>query len=336
MKRIIGVGNALMDVVVKLPDHSLLEQFNLPKGSMVLVDSAVSSLINQLTSDLDWIVAPGGSVANAISGLANLGTTTAFIGKVGSDDMGRVYSSELKKIGITPKLFESSTSTGLAMALVTPDGERTFATYLGAAVELGVNNLSEELFRGYDIAYIEGYLVQNHDLLRQAMSCCQKAGLRIVLDLASYNVVKENLAFLKEIVGTYVDIVFANEDEAMAFTGKEPHEAVEELAQLTEVAVVKLGKEGSLIRSHSGETEKIGVQGSFQCVDTTGAGDLYSAGFLHAYAMGYPLNVCGEAGALVAGYVVSVFGARMTNELWNSIKIDFNKLLEKTPRGNAG
>ncbi len=336
MKKIIGIGNALMDVVVKLPDHSLLEQFNLPKGSMVLVDAAASSSINQSTSDLDWMVAPGGSVANAISGLANLGTKTAFIGKVGSDDMGRAYSSELEKNGIIPKLFGSSTSTGLAMALVTPDGERTFATYLGAAIELEADNLSEELFIGYDFAYIEGYLVQNHDLLYNAMNLCKKAGLKIVLDLASYNVVKENLAFLKEMVNTYVDIVFANEDEAMAFTGKEPYEAVEELARLTQVAVVKLGKEGSLIRSHAGATEKIGVHGSFQCVDTTGAGDLYSAGFLHAYALGHPLSVCGEAGALVAGYVVSVFGARMTADMWNSIRLDLNKILEKTPRGNAG
>lgn len=323
-KSIIGIGNALMDVVVKMNDDSIPEKNGLIKGYMTLVDAEKSASINEQTDGLEKILAPGGSVANTVDGLAHLGSKTAFVGKVGNDQLGQYYHDGLKAIGATPILFKSSISTGVAMALVSPDSERTFGTYLGAAIELSPEDITPELFNGYDIAYIEGYLVQNHDLVSKSASLAKEAGLTIALDLASANVVAENLEFLKDILTNYVDIIFANEDEAKAFTGKAPHEAVVELASVCEIAVVKTGAQGSLI-CNGNKLIEIGIEGTM-CVDTTGAGDLYAAGFLYGYSKGLSLETCGKIASVVAGKVITVYGARMDNGLWSNIISDVEKI----------
>jgi len=323
-KKIIGIGNALMDVVVKLYDDSILQKNNLPKGSMTLVDATTSASINSQTEGLEKIFAPGGSVANTIDGLAHLGANAAFVGKVGNDELGKSYHDGLISIGAKPILFHSSTPTGVAMALVTPDSERTFGTYLGAAIELSPSDLNIDLFNGYDIAYIEGYLVQNHDLIRKAVILAREAGLTIAIDLASYNVVEANLDFLKEIIANHVDIIFANEEEAKAFTGKNPEEAISELAGMCEIAVVKTGANGSLIQ-HKNTLYTIGITGT-TCIDTTGAGDLYAAGFLYGIARNLPLETCGRMAAIVAGKVITVYGARMDENLWNVIIKDVREM----------
>ena len=326
-KKIIGIGNALMDVVVKLPNDEILQKNNLPKGSMTLVNAAVSQSLNQQTDDMDKLLAPGGSVANSISGLASLGASTAFIGKVGDDELGRLYQQELEKMGAKTELFKTATPTGVAMALVTPDSERTFGTYLGAAIELSADDLNADLFRGYDIAYIEGYLVQNHDLVKKAAELAKGAGLKIALDLASFNVVEDNLDFLKEIVSEYVDILFANEEEANAFTGKDSFEAVEFLGGLCDIAVVKLGSKGSLMK-HGGILYITKATGT-TCIDTTGAGDLYAAGFLYGLSKNLPLGTCGNIGSIVAGKVITVYGARMDAGMWKSINAEVEDLIKK-------
>lgn len=324
-KSIIGIGNALMDIVVKLPNDEFLKLNNLPKGSMTHVDAATSQKINEQTQQFDRVIIPGGSVANTVHGLASLGVETAFVGKVGDDKLGQTYYDELAKIGAKPTLFKTQTPTGVAMGMITPDSERTFATYLGAAIELMENEITIDLFRGYDIAYIEGYLVQNHDLVRKAAEMARKAGLTIALDLASYNVVEANLDFLKEIVADYVDIIFANEDEAKAFTGLNPEEAVHELAALCDIAVVKMGKDGSVIKRGK-EIVHVGVTGSV-CIDSTGAGDIYAAGFLFAYSSNFEMERCGQIAALTAGQVITIYGARLNQEAWKEINRKITELI---------
>jgi len=211
------------------------------------------------------------------------------------------------------------------MALVSPDSERTFGTYLGAAIALSPDDLTPELFDGYNIAYIEGYLVQNHDLIRKAVSLAQEAGLTIALDLASYNVVESNFDFLEEIISEYVDIIFANEEEAKAFTGTDPEDAVAELANLCEIAVVKIGAKGSLIQRQDDLIRIQAAEG--KCIDTTGAGDLYTAGFFHGYAQGLPLETCGKIASIVAGKVISVYGARMEDGIWDDIKKEIKAII---------
>lgn len=325
-KKIIGIGNALMDVVVKLPDESLFEQCGLTKGGMLLVDTDTSAKINDITSKYERVVTPGGSVCNTISGLASLGADAAFIGMVGPDEMGKIYRKEMLKTGATPKMMQTSTSTGVSMVMVTPDGERTFATCLGAAIALTAGDITSELFYGYDIVYIEGYLVQNQDLVRKVAKIAKDMGMQVAIDLASFNVVTENLEFLKEIISKYIDIVFANESEAQALTGKEAAQAVDDIANMVELAIVKIGKEGSLVKAQGKETIKIGIEKSFKCVDTTGAGDLYASGFLYALSQGKSLDICGKAGALTSGYVISVYGARMDINMWKDINCEMSAI----------
>jgi sugar/nucleoside kinase (ribokinase family) len=323
-KRILGIGNALMDVVVKLSDEQVLAANNLPKGSMTLVDVETSKHIDEQTERFEKLLTPGGSVANSVHGLAQLGAQAGFIGKVGTDELGSIYFNELMKIGAIPELFKSEqTPTGRAMALVTPDGERTFGTFLGAAIELTPADLTPELFDGYDIAYIEGYLVQNHDLIRKAVYLAKEAGMLVALDLASYNVVEQNIDFLKEVVTNSVDILFANEDEAKAFTGKEPEDALIELSELVDIAVIKIGSKGSLIKQGSHRIHIEAIEST--CVDTTGAGDLFASGFLYGVSKDLPLERCGQLGAITAGHVIRTYGARMDNETWSEIR---NKVAE--------
>ena len=323
-KRILGIGNALMDVVVKLTDEKVLAANNLPKGSMTLVNAETSKHIDEQTGSFEKLLTPGGSVANSVHGLAQLGAQAGFIGKVGTDELGSIYFNELMKIGAIPELFKSEqTPTGRAMALVTPDGERTFGTFLGAAIELTPADLTANLFDGYDIAYIEGYLVQNHDLIRKAVYLAKDAGMLVALDLASYNVVEQNIDFLKEVVTNSVDILFANEDEAKAFTGKEPEDALIELSELVDIAVVKIGSKGSLIKQGSHRIHIEAIEST--CVDTTGAGDLFASGFLYGLSKDLPLERCGQLGAITAGYVIRTYGARMDNETWSEIR---NKIAE--------
>lgn len=318
MARVLGIGNALVDIMTRLDHDEHLGIFNLPKGSMTLADDILLDLVTKGTLHLDKIQSSGGSAANTIHGLARLGVETAFMGKVGKDEMGDFFHEDLVKSKINPMLFFSTNKSGRAIAMMSPDTERTFATYLGAAVELCADDLKPEHFEGFDYFHIEGYLVQNHALLEQALRLAKEKELKVSLDLASFNVVEDNLEFLKMVIRHYVDIVFANEEEARAFTGKNPEEAVHELGRLVDIAVVKTGKNGSLIKKGE-ELLNIGVI-DVKPLDTTGAGDLYAAGFLYGLSKNYPLEKCGKIGAVLGGKVIEVVGAKLSDENWVEVK----------------
>ena len=317
------MGNALVDVLIRVENESLLESLGLPKGSMQLVDEARMGEILTATRGLPVTLVAGGSAANTIHGLAELGVSAGFVGSAGWDEWGEFYINDLQSKGIKPIFHRPGKPTGRANALLTPDGERTFGTYLGAAIELEPDFLTPEMFRGWKVFHIEGYLVQNHGLIRRALELAREAGCRISLDLASYNVVEDNLGFLKEVIPAYVDIVFANQEEALAFCGLEPEEAVHYLASLCDIAIVKTGKDGAWIQSRN---EKIAVPGlEANCIDTTGAGDLFAAGFLYRWLAGYPLRECGEYGNLLASKVIEVVGPKIQPETWKIIKADIKK-----------
>ena len=324
MKKILGMGNALVDIMTTVPNDGVLEQFNLPKGSMQLVDSSLSQKIADSTSQYNQKITAGGSAANTIHGLAHLGAPCGFLGKIGTDEMGCLFKSDIEKSGVTPHLLTSSTASGRAIAFVTPDSERTFATYLGAAVELTAQEIDREVFSQYDYFYIEGYLVQNHDLIETAIKTARSLSMKVAIDLASYNVVAENLDFLHRMAKDYVDIIFANEEEAKAFTGKEAEAAAEELAAMCDIAVVKVGKRGSIIRNGN-NIYRIGIIDA-NCIDTTGAGDLYAAGFMYGLASGYSLDKCGQIGSLLSGKVIESLGAQISAENWKVIDEEMKKI----------
>jgi sugar/nucleoside kinase (ribokinase family) len=318
-KKVLGIGNALVDKMIRLDQEDLLQQLELPKGSMQLVDDSRSKRVSEVTAHLSSIQSSGGSAANTIHGLARLGVDTAFIGHVGEDITGKFFKDDMLAAGIKPLLFSSNTPSGVAQAFVTNDGERTFATYLGAAIELSANHLNENLFSGYDYFYIEGYLVQNKELLIKAIDLASKSGSKVAIDLASYNVVEDQKDFLLDLLrSNKINLVFANEEEARALTGLAPREALDFIANHCEIAIVKVGREGSLIK-HLDQVYPVEPIKA-NAIDTTGAGDMYASGFLYGLSNQLSLEKAGKIGSLLAGNVIEVIGAKMSQEQWDSIR----------------
>lgn len=318
MTKILGIGNALVDVLTQLENDNLLTELELPKGSMQLVDAEKSEKIQNQSKNLKKQMASGGSAANTIHGLAKLGIETAFIGTVGEDDTGNFFRGDLVKNNITPQLLVSQSPSGISNAMISKDGERTFGTFLGAAIELSSANINDGQFAGYDVLHVEGYLVQNHDLLEAILKTAKNNGLKLSIDLASYNVVEDNLEFLNRMITSYVDIVFANEDEAKAFTGKEPEDALNEISKITDIAIVKTGGKGSIIKQ--GDTIVEVVVKEIEPMDTTGAGDLYAAGFIYGLINDLPLKKAGEIGSLLASTVIKNIGAKISDENWKKVR----------------
>lgn len=327
MKRVLGIGNALVDIMTLIDDDKILNKFDLPKGSMQLVDRVKSENIKAGTKHFSITFTSGGSAANTIHGLAMLGLETGFIGSVGNDETGDFFEKDMKSAGVNTFLFRQNTITGSALALITPDSERTFATHLGAAVELNAADLKAELFKGYDILYLEGYLINNLPLVEAACKLAKKNKILVALDLASYNVVESNLSGFEKIVKEYVDILFANEQEAKAFTGLVPDKALNQMSDSSEIVILKVGSEGSLLKRRE-EVIKISPL-PVKCNDTTGAGDLYAAGFLYGFAHGLNLEKCGLIGTLLAGNVIETIGARMNKVRFTEIKKSIAKIIKE-------
>lgn len=317
MKKILGIGNALVDILVQLPNDEPLHKLELPKGSMQLIDQTTMKRISDATSLLEKHVATGGSASNTSVALARLGCNVGFIGKVGHDELGSFYSDDLTNNNVTPHLLKSDLPSGRCNVLISTDSERTMATYLGAAVTLNADDLNIETFRQYDILHIEGYLVQNYDLITRAGQLAKEAGLMVSIDLASYNIVAENINFLQDFVAKYIDIVFANEEEATTFTKLPAEQAVHVIAQQASLAIVKVGAKGSYIKQ--GDTLLHIPAEKVKPIDTTGAGDVYAAGFLYGYANNLPLSRCAEIGTLCAAQVIEEIGAKITPERWEKI-----------------
>lgn len=326
-KKVLGMGNALVDIMTILTSNDVLTEFDLPKGSMQLVDETLYLTIQESTNHLKKQLASGGSAANTIHGIAKLGVETGFIGKVGTDEMGQFFKKDLTANTIAPYLIESNTPSGVATALVSPDSERTFATFLGAACELEAHNINEDHFDNYDIFHIEGYLVQNHELIETAIVTAKAKNLQVSIDMASYNVVDSNLDFLKRIIESHVDIIFANEEEARSYTGMEPEQAVVEFGKHCDIAIVKIGSKGSLIIQDGVITVVEGRKAN--CIDTTGAGDIYASGFLFGLANNLPLDVCGKIGTILATKVVEIIGPKLSTEQWKEALLEITELMPK-------
>ncbi len=331
MKSILGIGNALTDILAVLPDDHLLEDYHLPQGSMQHVDKETGNKIWQALKAMGVQYVAGGSAGNTITGTAVFGMPSGFIGKVGDDELGALYKSDQERNGIKSNLLLGNEASGRAMVFINENtGERTFAVYLGAALEMVPEDLKPEYFHGYDYFHIEGYLVQNQKLLRRAVELAKEAGCYISIDLASYNVVESNDAFLHDIVEHYIDMVFANETEAQAFTGKSPRESVDVIAQSCDIAVVKIGKDGSYIRRGE-EFHQIEAWPA-DTKDATGAGDLYAAGFLYAHSLGMPLKVCGEVGSIISAKVVEVVGPKIDIPRWKAAKAEIKALIAENSK----
>ncbi len=326
---IIGVGSPIVDMLVQVEDE-VIEIIGGQKGGMELVDVAImEKLMSHVGSNYNQ--APGGSAANTIFAITRLGSSSSFLGKLGSDMYGEFYRDAFNKIGCDGTRFKycASNPTARCLSLITSDSERTMRTSLGAAAGLLPDEISEDDFHGSRHVHIEGYLLFNRELLVKILQSAKSRECTISLDLGSFEVVKAAEDILPGLLESYVDIIFANEDEAEAYTGTaDPEAALEILSRVCEIAVVKLGKDGALLK-RGDEVHHVPAIKVDNAVDTTGAGDYWAAGFLFGYFRGYPLDVSAEIGVILGAEVVQHVGAGLPEESWERVLGEIKKIEKK-------
>ncbi|MDR1980972.1 MAG: adenosine kinase [Tannerellaceae bacterium] len=322
---VLGLGNALVDILLKLNSDETLSQTGMAKGAMEMIDEHQMRMIQSAQSHLERSRAPGGSACNTMRTLAGLGVNAGFVGKTGSDAMGDYYEEAIRSARVTPYMVKAEGISGCCTVLISPDGERTMGTFLGPAPTLTPDDITEEILRPYDYIYIEGYLLVNEALVRSTMEKAKRSGLKIALDLSNFNIVNAFKHLLEEIIPEYVDLLFSNESEAEAFTGLKPAGAVRALSGMTEIAVVTMGKEGALA-GKEGDIIQVAAEGG-NPVDTTGAGDNFAAGFLFGQSSGATLEQSARIGSLLAGHVIGVTGAQIPADRWRQIKLKVNGIL---------
>lgn len=317
------MGNALVDVLAQISSDDVLQQFGFEKGAMYLIDTPRFLELYDLMREWPLKYATGGSAGNTILALSNLGEPTGFIGRVGDDENAEFYKENSLRHGIDFMNVGSSGTSGVALTFISPDGQRTFGTHLGVAARLRAEHLEKRMFAGYDFFHVEGYLTQDHTLIEHAFNMASEAGLTTSIDLASYNIVAADRRFFNHLLSK-VDIVFANEEEAEAFTGLQPEKALEVLAKKCPIAVVKVGHRGTLVAR--GEERVVVKARSVQLVDTTGAGDYYAAGFIYGLTHDYSLRACAEIGTLLASEVIQVVGTTLPETTWEGIRQEISTL----------
>jgi len=317
--KILGIGNALVDVLIKLPDENLLSELNVAKGSMNLIDVEKRKMIFEKIKSFPVKQTTGGSVSNTTLALRQLGEPVGFIGKTGNDEYGRFYLKEMTDLDIELHLIQEDAFSGTAIALITPDGERTFCTYLGASANLRKEDLFPDVFKQYTHFYIEGYLVQNHELIETALSMAKSLQMTTILDLASYNVVASDRNFIQSLIDPYVDILLANEEEAMALTRKPSETSIHELAERVSTVILKGGAKGSWVKQKDCFIH-VPVYKQIEPADTTAAGDYYAAGYFYGMISGANPEKCAKLGTMLSYYVIQVIGTKLSDETWTEIR----------------
>jgi sugar/nucleoside kinase (ribokinase family) len=314
MTDVVGLGSALMDFTIEV-EPELLEKLGLKKGHMHLIDAEQSADILTSLSTMAMAKTPGGSAANTIAGVANFGGKAVFLGKVGRDAFGDFYKKESEKAGVTTRLARHEKMTGHAIALITPDSERTFATHLGAALFMTKEDVPEEEIRKSRILHLEGYMLEGglRDASLHAMEMARRHRVKISIDLADPALVRRNLDEFRRIMKEYADIIFANEEEAAVFTGLTGEETAAGVASYCSIAAVKFGADGSIIVT-GGKQYRIPPYKT-AVVNTNGAGDMYAAGVLYGIARDLPIDRAGRIGSQAASIVVSQIGARLKSAL---------------------
>ncbi|MGD8292051.1 MAG: adenosine kinase [Desulfobacterales bacterium] len=319
---IVGIGSALVDILIHEGDDFLINT-GAVKGGMTLVDKETIDRNLALSSGNASIV-PGGSACNTIVGIGKLGGTAKFVGKCGQGHMGKLIEADLKNQNVMPMLFRSASPTGRVLSIISPDAQRSMFTFLGASGETRPEEITAKIFKDAAVVHVEGYMLFNPELIQAALSAAKSVGAKISLDLASFTVVNESKELLGQLVDNFVDILIANEDEAKAYTGHSDELlAIEALSAQADLAVLKVGPRGSYI-SYEGNTVTIDPVGDGYALDTTGAGDMWAAGFLFGLVNGYSLEKCGRLGSACGYEVCQVVGANIPDEGWERIKMLLN------------
>ena len=309
---VLGIGNALVDVLSTEAD-SFLEEMNLTKGSMTLIETERAQELYSAMGEKTEM--SGGSAANTLAGVASFGGRGAYIGRVRNDDLGNAFSHDLNSLGVhfSADLATQGDPTGRCMIIVTPDGERTMNTYLGASATLSGDHLDHDLIASAKVTFLEGYLFDRDDAkeaFRAAAASAHSAGRRVALTLSDSFCVERHREDFLALVSGGVDILFANEEEIIRlYEVSSFDEGVDAVRGHCEIAAVTRGAQGSVIVTAE-ERIEVAPQVVANVVDTTGAGDLYAAGFLYGWSQGRPLQECGQLGSMAASAVIGHIGPR--------------------------
>ncbi|CAL4866467.1 5-dehydro-2-deoxygluconokinase [Asticcacaulis sp. MM231] len=310
---ITAVGHAIVDVLAP-SDDGFLSKHDLHKGSMTLIDTHRALSLSEAMADSE--MASGGSAGNTISGAASFGAKCAYVGKVAHDGLGEFFSKDLKKMGVefrTPVLHDDPTPTGRCLINVTPDGQRTMATFLGAAALISPKDLDEEIIKASQITYLEGYLFDTpsgRETFAKAAQVARSSGRKTAITLSDGFVVNRWRDDLLAFIDRHIDLVFANETELLAlFQTDDFFKALRYLRGKTELAFVTRGAEGSVVAKLD-DIHTIAASPVDKVVDTTGAGDQYAAGVLFGLTQGLHVTVCGQLGSLAAAEVIGHYGPR--------------------------
>jgi len=314
---VVGIGNAIVDVLART-DDALVQHQTLAKGTMTLVDAARAEAIYAAMPA--GVEKSGGSVANTVAGIASLGGRGAYIGKVRNDELGAVFAHDLKSLGVRfdTKPATSGPPTARCLILVTPDAQRTMCTFLGACVDLGPEDIDEVLVGSAAVTYLEGYLFdppRAMEAFRHAAAVAHKAGRKVALSLSDPFCVDRHRAEFRDLVDRHVDVLFANEHEICSLYETEHFElAAEAVRGHCDIAVLTRSERGSDIVTKK-EMLHVAPAPVARVIDTTGAGDLYAAGFLYGLTHGRDLATCGRLGSLCAGEIIAHVGARPETSL---------------------
>jgi len=324
--KVIGIGNALLDVLLRLESDSVLAEMGVKKGAMDLIDESKMREIQKAQSGLQRSEVPGGSVCNTMRSMARLGADVGYIGKIGNDSAGKIYEEETKKAGVSPFFVRAEGISGCSTVLISPDGERTMATYLGPAATLSDEEIPDNVLQTYDCLYMEGYLISDEKLFLPMLKRAKRLGLKVALDLSNFNIVNGFKNLLKEVIPEYVDILFSNESEAEAYTGLSAREAVILITKDVEISVVTIGKDGVLVGDNNRVIHNQALDSDV--IDTTGAGDNFAAGFLYGYSLGATLEQSAKIGTLLSSNVIETIGAQIAEDRWTKIKLKIEDIMQ--------
>ncbi|WP_072395957.1 adenosine kinase [Hyphomicrobium sp. CS1GBMeth3] len=310
---VVAIGNAIVDILGRC-DDAFLDRHSAPKGHMRLVDSAtVDTLYREMGPAVEI---SGGSAANTVAGVASLGGRSAFIGKVSEDEFGRIFRHDISAAGVTfktPAVAGSDRATSRSLILVTPDGQRTMNTFLGISTDLDQGEVDPEIIKASNIVYLEGYLFDRDEAkaaFRQAVAIANDAGRRVALTLSDSFCVNRHRAEFLALIRSGIGILFANESEILAlYETASFDEAMKHVARDTRLAVLTRSEKGSVIVS-DGTPVLVSAEPVAKVVDTTGAGDLYAAGFLYGLARGFDFKAAGQLGSFAAAEIIGQMGAR--------------------------
>ena len=314
---ILALGNAIVDVLSHV-DDAVLENMPVNKGAMTLIGAVEAQEMYAALGP--GVECSGGSAANTVVGAAMLGARTAFIGRVKNDQLGSIFIHDIRAAGVR---FETAAAldgpdTAVCLVMVTPDAQRTMCTHLGASIELGPDDVDDALVRDSAVLYLEGYLWDPpgaREAMRKAIRIARDEGRAVALSLSDPFCVDRHRGDFLDLVDNDVDILFANEDELTSLYDTDDLDAAfNEVMPLVKVAACTRGEHGAVIVG-DGETHLIPAEPVVQVVDTTGAGDLFAAGFLAGWTRGRNLHDCGRMGAVAAAEIISHMGARPEAEL---------------------